>query len=162
MQRNVLLLALVLAILLVCVKVRADDTFLDRHEVSIGWSFYTIHFSGEFSGDGDKYNNNNNIIALSIDQWFVATFNNSHYDRSYSAGYTFRTPKWQPVGDDWYGRANVMAGIVYGYDDQFINVGGFTPGIIPSVEVGYKMVSLDTIVIPIGSGVLSCILKVTF
>ena len=162
-ERYILILVTILALLSVCDTVRADDNFLNKHEVSIGWSFYTVHWSDDSQQDnGEEYNNNNNILVLSIDQWFVSTFVNSYDNRSYALGYTFRTPKWQPFNNELYGRANLQAGVVYGYEDDLTTFGGWLPGILPSIEVGYKWFSIDTLVIPSESGVISCILKFTF
>ncbi len=51
--RYVLILLLILGLLSVCDKVRADDNFLDKHEVTIGWSFYTVHWSDDSQQDND-------------------------------------------------------------------------------------------------------------
>jgi hypothetical protein len=100
-----------------CDKVLADDSFLDRYEVSIGWSFYTVHRCDDSQQDnGEEYNNNNNILMLSINQWFVSTFINSYDNRAYALGYTLRTEKWQPFNNVLYGRVNLHAGGVYGYE----------------------------------------------
>lgn len=156
-------MVLALSVLLAYAKVRADDSFLDRHEVSIGWSFYTLHWRDDSrQANGDEYNNNNNIFVLSIDQWFVSTLENSYDNRSYALGYTFRTPKWHPFNNQLYGRANLKAGVVYGYEGNLTTFGGWLPGILPSIEVGYKWFSIDTLIIPSESGVISCILKFTF
>lgn len=162
MKKLIMLITILSVLTIGSLSQAEDNTFLDNHEVSIGYSFYTTHFSGDYRGDGRKYNNNNQIIVLSIDQWFASTFVNSHFNRSYSAGYTFRTPKWQPVGEDFYGRLTLKVGLVYGYDDDLFDIAGFTPGALPSVEIGYKKLSIDTGIIPIGSGVMTCVLKYTF
>ncbi len=51
--RYVLILLLILGLLSVCDKVRADDNFIDKHEVTIGWSFYTVHWSDDSQQDND-------------------------------------------------------------------------------------------------------------
>ena len=161
-QRNVLILYL--ALFFVCAKAKADDSFLDRHEVSISWSFYTAHWSADLKQDNaEKFNNNNNIFVLSIDQWFVSTFVTSFDNRAYALGYTFRTPKWQPFNYELYGRANLQAGVAYGYEGHNMTTfGGCLPGILPSFEVGYKWFSIEILVNPLKSGFISSILKFTF
>jgi len=147
--------------LLLCFEVKAEDTFFDKHEVSIGLGIYTEHFR-ETNGDGKPYNNTNNIIVVSIDQWFATTFMNSQYVRSYAFGYSFRTPKWKPLKNEIFTRATLLTGVVYGYEGKLPDVDGWSPAIIPGIEIGYKKISIETVIMPTSSGMVASALKFTF
>jgi hypothetical protein len=155
-------LLIVMLLLLVCVKVDADESFFDRNEVSISYSVFTEHLSNGTQDNGEDYNEDNHIIGLSVNRWFASTFVNSYDDRSYSFGRNFRTRKWKPYGDRLYGRANLLVGAVYGYDEHLPDIAGFTPGALPMFEVGYGRFAIDTLVIPSDSTVMSILLKITF
>lgn len=159
-MKNIVLL--MVFTLLLCCKVEADEGFFDTNEVSISYSVFTEHLSNGTRDNGDDYNEDNHIIGLSVNRWVVSTFVNSYDDRSYSFGRNFRTRKWKPYGDRLYGRANFLVGAVYGYDEHLPDIAGFTPGALPMLEVGYDRFSVDTIVIPSDSTVMSILLKITF
>jgi hypothetical protein len=156
------ILFITLTILLISSTAYAKPKFFKDHTVRLGLSFYTVHWCGKTRSDGTSYNNHNNIIELSIDNWFVSTFSNSEYDRSYAFGYVFRTPKWHPFDNKFYGRLNADVGMVYGYRDLGLTHDRWTPGILPTMEIGWGRFAIDTIVIPFGSGVTSCLFKYTF
>jgi hypothetical protein len=151
-----------LFILFAYVKVNADDGIFGNHEVSVSYSLFTTHLSGGTQDNGEDYNEDNDIIALSVNRWVGTTFVNSYDKRSYGLGRTFRTGKWSPIDDDFFGRLNLSVGAIYGYGEQLPDVGGWTPGAVPALEVGYKRVSFDTIFIPSGSPVVSSLIKITF
>jgi hypothetical protein len=136
----------------------AEETdFLARHEVAVGYSFLTKHFRG-----GGDLNENNNGIVLYLDNFVASTFENSNYNRSWFIGYAFRTKKWKPQDWDFFCRLNFYIGPLYGYGNDMPNIGGWTVGAVPTVELGYKHISLETMVAPFDGGVVSFIIKYTF
>jgi hypothetical protein len=142
-------------------EVKAEDSFLEKHEVSIGFSFYTAHFS-KYNSDGEQYNNKNDVILFSIDQWFATTFINSQYVRSYAFGYTFSSPKWKPFQNEVFARANLITGVVYGYEGKLPDFAGWSPCALPSIEIGYKRISIETAVMPTPGGMFVSAIKFTF
>jgi len=149
-----------IVILIVCLSTvcYAEESFLDRHEISIGYAPFAKHFNA----DDKDYNETVNAIFLSMDQWFIGTFKNSHYDQTVAGGYNFRTPKWKPLKNNFFLRANLYLGLMYGYDDNLANVGGISFAVAPTIEIGYKNISLDTMAIPVDGGVISTMIKWTF
>lgn len=145
-------------LLLVVVPAHAGE-FFENHEVSIGYAPFCYHFKN----DGDLNENDNHAVQVAIDQWFAMTFRNSHHDRTFVAGYEFRTPKWEPFNEGtWFLRGGFPVGLMYGYKDHLPNVGGVTLAAAPLFEVGYKQFSVKTMVIPVGDIVVSSMFVWTF
>lgn len=90
----------------------------------------------------EPVNEDNNVIGARYNRWFGARFENSFHDPSWALGYAV----WQkraPLPADWLERwrytLRVSPGLAYGYGDRFaLSVGGFTPGIIPSVGLEWS------------------------
>lgn len=129
----------------------ADDSFFDRHEVSFGYAPFCKHL---FSDNPDYNENNNHLFMLSVDQWFGMTFRNSYFDRCFAFGYNFRTRKWK-LSDNFYIRGNLPLGVVHGYHNRNIEVGGWAPAAIPTLEFGYANLSIHIAVFPVGSLMLT-------
>lgn len=130
-------------ILLLCSPAYAGD-FLDNHELSIGYAPGCVHW------DSKDYNDSNNHLFMFIlDDWFVSTFRNSFGNRSYSAGYIFRTRKFD-LGNEFFARGNLPVGLVYGYDDKMsVSVKGVSPVAIPTLELGRGRFSVNTAIVPV-------------
>lgn len=112
-------------------------------DVVVGYAPFCYHFSGA----EDMNERNNHAFLLSVNQWFGMTFRNSHYNRSYSVGYEFMTPKIR-FGGDVFLRGTLPAGLVYGY-------GGIKPAAAGVVEVGRGRGSVKMMFIPVDGGVAS-------
>lgn len=140
----------VIILLAICTACHAGDRFVDNHEIYIGYAPFCQHM---FKHNPD-HNETINAVMLSVDQWFITTFKNSHYDQTVAAGYTFRTRKFRPLDDKFFLRGDLGLGIMYGYEDHLWNVGGFSPAVAPALELGYDIsqkysVSLSAIVYPV-------------
>lgn len=98
----------------------------------------TYHFSRE-----DPVNENNQIIGLRYNRWFGTRFDNSFNDPSWAIGYAawqHRRPLWGDYIDNWHYVLRLSPGVAYGYGDRFaLSVGGFTPGVIPSVGLEWSL-----------------------
>lgn len=152
---------LVYAVLLVLFMTTAGTceelSFFDKHEVSIGYSFYTKHLNNE-----EDLNEINHVMALSVDQWSFMTFKNSHYIRSWFLGYDFRTRKYDPFNTMFYARANLYLGALFGYGEYMPDIYGWTIGAVPTIELGYKNIALETMICPVNGGVITSGIKLTF
>lgn len=132
----------------------------EKAEVSISVGVFTKHFQ-----PGSSTNENNRALVLSYDDWCVAWFENSYHEESIFAGRTFRTKKVTgKEHDEWFIRANLYLGLVYGYGDELPNVGGISPYLLPTGEIGYGRLSFELGVIPAPghSGLVTGMLKFTF
>ncbi len=144
---------MILLMFMCCTYVYAEEKFsidFDSHEVSIGYAPFCEHLFN----DSPKYNETINAVMVSVDQWFIMTFKNSNYDRTFAVGYTLRTDKWE--FDEWFLRGNLNLGLMHGYEDDVLpNVGGIAPAIGPTIEIGYKNFSVHTMVIPVATLMLT-------
>ena len=132
----------------------------EKAEISVAVGLFTKHFQ-----PGENTNENNRMLAFSYDDWCVAWFNNSYDRESVFAGRIFRTDKLISKKDDkLFLRANLYLGLVYGYGDKLPNVGGISPYMLPTGEVGYGMFSFELGVIPAPghAGLVTGMFKVTF
>jgi hypothetical protein len=132
----------------------------EKKEASIAVGVFTKHFQL-----GSSTNETNRALVLSYDDWCVAWFNNSYHEESVFAGRAFRTKKVTgKEHDEWFVRANLYLGLVYGYGDELPNVGGISPYLLPTGEVGYGRFSFELGVIPAPdhAGLVTGMLKFTF
>jgi hypothetical protein len=93
------------------------------------------------------------MLGLSYSNWFILGFSNSYHDQSLFGGKRFQTKK---IHDSWnrnfFVRGNLYAGLLHGYGDRFHNLVGLTPALAPTLEFGYKNVSLEVLYLPTPSG----------
>lgn len=132
-------------------KTDALSLFYHEHEVSIGYAPFCAH---TISDKPDYNEHNNHLFVVSVNQFFFMTFRNSDYDRSFAAGYTFRTEKWEPFKNELFLRGNLPVGLVYGYDNRKVEVFGISIMALPTFEVGWKNFSVQTAVVPVFSMML--------
>jgi hypothetical protein len=132
-----------------------DIPFPEGKNVYVSYSFLTEHLNG-----GKDLNENNDVIALEIDNYFITTFNNSHYKRSVAFGYSFKTNKVNFYKG--YTRLILRVGPLYGYKSYMPTTCGWALGIAPMFEIGYKNFAIETLYIPVDSGVMVCMFKVKF
>ena len=133
----------------------ANETFFKNNEVAIGYSFFTHHVNQK-----KHYNENNHGIMISLNDTFISTLNNSHYNRSWFVGYSLRTKKKEIK--DLFIRGNLHVGPLYGYKDSMPNIEGWTLGVAPTIEFGIKNVSLETMLSPAQGGVIVSMIKIYF
>jgi hypothetical protein len=133
------------------------ECYAEKHEVVISYGPGCKHFDGD-----DDLNEKNHIIGASLDKWFGLTFVNSDYNRSWFVGRTFRTNKWEPLNENWFGRLNVRLGLLYGYEEDVPDVAGWTIAPIPTMEIGHKKISMEILVVPFDGGVLGLMFNYTF
>ena len=126
------------------------------NEFSIGYAPICRHLNE------DNPNESNNGVFLSYNKWMGGTFVNSYGDRSYFVGRSFRIKDWKSINDDIFIRGNLHLGVLNGYGDEYPNLGGWTIGIAPTVEVGYKIFSIETMVTPFDGGIVSPMFKLTW
>lgn len=149
---------IILILVITCFNCFADDLFHEeKYEFSIGYIPICYHFDR----DGDL-NENNNGILLSYNKWLLSTFENSHEERSWFIGRTFRTKKWNPLDNEFFTRLNLHVGALYGYEDDMPDIGGWTIGVAPTAEVGYQRWSFEVVVMPFDGGVITGMLKYTW
>lgn len=147
-----MVIAMCLAVsLIAATAARADET-----EYSLFTTVYVKHFS-----DGD-YNESNQLIGVSYNNWFGCTFENSNYNRSWFLGYSFRTKKYAIAESDFFLRGNLHTGALYGYDDDMPNIGGWTVAAAPTGEIGYKNFSIELLAAPFDGGVIISMLRFSF
>ena len=124
-------------------------------EIVIGYAPTSYHWDERDEPDGRPYNTENHAVMVSYNQWFGLTYENSHYNRTYSIGYEFRTAKWEPLNNPFFIRGTLPVGLMYGYEEKFPNVEGFSIGISPILEIGFDRLSLKTLIVPIDGGCIS-------
>ena len=137
---------LLLALLIFLIPFTSHAGFFDeKHELIIGYAPYCYHWKR----DREYNENDNHAILIAVDNWFGLTFRNSYYDRTFAAGYVFRTKKWKPFDSEFYMRGNLLVGLVHGYGDRFtLNFNGVAPAAAPTGEIGYKKLAGHVMVLP--------------
>lgn len=131
-----------------------------KPEVSIAVGLFTKHFQ-----PGSSTNETNRALVFSYDDWCAAWFENSYHEESVFAGRAFRTEKLtNEKHPEWFLRGNLYLGLVYGYGDELPNVGGISPYMLPTGEVGYGRFSFELGIIPAPghAGLVTGMFKVTF
>lgn len=123
---------LFILVLLFCLLF-ASFSFANENNITIGYAPFCEHI---FS-DKARYNeHNNHAVFIGYDNWWVMTFRNSNYDRSFAAGYVFKTKK-KELYEALYVRGNLLVGVVSGYKHRTIKFGGVSPAVAPTLELGY-------------------------
>lgn len=146
----------VTALIMLLILSTATTCCADKNEFSIGYAPICRHLNE------DDPNESNNGIFVSYDKWMGGTFINSYSKRSYFLGRSFKTSKWTPFNNEVFGRANFHIGAMYGYGKEYPNVGGWTLGGAPTIEIGYNRLSIETMIIPVDGGVISFMFKYTW
>jgi hypothetical protein len=152
-----LIMLLMMAVLIWSPCHAEEQSFFEKNDVVIGYAPFSYHF--DRPDKGDDINENPNAIAISVNGWGITTFNNSFHDQSYFIGKHINWKRW---GNDFFWGINVGFGLLKGYNNDF-NVGGWTPAVAPTFEVGYQKVSLDTMYMPTeNGGVIASMIKYYF
>ena len=114
-----------------------------RDSILLGmWSY---HFD---AADRKISNQTQNLLGVQFKGINLSTYNNSNYDQSYFLGVA-RNVYTKNLGlKDLELEAGYRAGAIYGYGDQFPNVFGVSPLVIPVVGLSYKMAGVDFVFVP--------------
>lgn len=132
-------------------------TCCHANENSIGYVPICKHFN-----NNPDLNEVNHGIFLFHDDLVIGTFENSGYIRSYFIGKTFDTKKWKLFSNEIFTKLNINIGLLYGYGEHLPDILGWSIGIMPTFEIGYKKFSIETMVFPVDGGVVSCMFKWSF
>jgi hypothetical protein len=141
----------------------ADSSFLDDHQITAAYNFYTKHTGRPDGYDGNEQNKG---IIVTFDRWTAASFETTRYRDGYFLGYMWDTPTWTPFDKGEFAKLNFYGGAVHGYSHfDMPSVFGWIPGCGPSVELGFAMLSLETFTYynPFsGKGLVFSLIKATF
>ncbi|MDX1919496.1 MAG: hypothetical protein SFU25_02040 [Candidatus Caenarcaniphilales bacterium] len=127
---------------------RPDDAIL------LGmWSF---HFDGEgefskhFYGTKDARNHNevNNLVGIQYASICAATFTNSHDRQTFVLGVNRNLIDKKIGQTDLHFQSGYRAGIIYGYGDQFPNLGGVSPVLFLTAGLKYKIFGVELNYVP--------------
>lgn len=98
---------------------------------------YTHHLSRD-----EPVNENNGLVGLRYDRWYLARFQNSFNEPSWVAGFTLweRNRPFLPEHTPNLSYSlRLSPGIAYGYGERLaLTVHGFTPGLIPSAGLEWS------------------------
>lgn len=94
---------------------------------SLYFGLYTTHFD-----DNTRWNNNNNLIAVELDSYLLATFKNSHGFQTYLAGRETQLNKY----------ISTIYGVTYGYDPKCLSIvpgdcydNDYNPNFLPALAL---------------------------
>ena len=111
-------------------------------ERALTYGIWTQHWSGDHTEGLD-----NHLVAFEYDGYTGAFFRNSYGNETGFVGYGWHTKKLRE--ENMWLRGNVYAGALIGYGTKHpIHFGVLSPGVYPTVSVGYKEYSLETGVMP--------------
>ena len=140
----VLTAALILGVLFLPMPCHAADT--GKFSVLIG--YWTRHVDRS-----DDTNEKTGMVALLYNDYMISRFKNSYSDETLFAGKRFHTKKFG-LGKFKHlsVQGNLYAGLMHGYSDNLPNVGGISPGVLPTVGLIWKKASVELGYIPTPSG----------
>ncbi len=104
------------------------------------WSLHT-------SPDRHERNTTQNLVGLQYKGYFASTLKNSYYKQSYFAGIV-RTVYLKGLARDVDFDISYKAGLIWGYQDHYPNVGGFTPLAFPTFGLTYRRFGVDFEIFP--------------
>ncbi len=102
---------------------------------------WSLHTSPE------RRNSTQNLVGLQYLGYFAATFRNSYFKQSYFGGIT-RTIYIKRLAQDLDFDITYKAGLIWGYQDRYPNLGGISPLIFPTFGLSYKMFGADFEIFP--------------
>ncbi|CAH9016797.1 putative TMhelix containing protein [Vibrio phage 242E40-1] len=70
------------------------------------------HFGSNYDGDGYKYNENHELVAIEYKNIFLGTMLNSYHERSYAVGYQYG------LIEEKYFNLDVALGAISGYTEE--------------------------------------------
>ena len=151
----VLTAGLILGFLLLPLPSYAKNT----SEFSVLIGFWTQHVDRS-----DNTNEKTGMIALLYNDYMVSRFVNSYDDETFFAGKRFHTKKFNLGTFKHLGvQGNLYTGIMHGYSDKLPNIGGISPGALPTIGLLWKRNSLELGYIPTPSGgVFMSLIRIPF
>ena len=118
----------------------ASVCFAENESLTIG--LWTDHFNGEHTEGTD-----NHLIAYENDGYTAAWFKNSYGKETLFLAYGFHTSKLKR--ENMWLRGNLYAGGLIGYGQEApIHFGALSPGVYPTLSIGYNEYSLEGGVMP--------------
>lgn len=133
---------LALVLLLLSTHVTADwhDDFFDMHADTIGvyYGLYTDHLL-----DSEIYNEKNDVVLLQWNGWTAGTMRNSHYERSYLLTWSFWSYRKNFRDAGLYLEGAAAAGLVTGYAHELPSVGGLSPLVAGTVDLGKRIQDVE-------------------
>jgi hypothetical protein len=119
-----------------------------RDAILLGmWSIH-VDGTGEYFGDGSN-NDQNHLVGLQYYGFSAGTFINSKDDRAYYFG-PAREVYSHNFTDDTRFDIGYKFGLLYGYDDELINVGGMSIFAIATFGISWKRLGFDLGILPVG------------
>ena len=70
------------------------------------------HFGSSYDGDGYKYNESHELVAIEYSNVFLGTMLNSYHERSYAVGYQYG------LIEEKYFNLDVALGVISGYTEE--------------------------------------------
>ena len=117
-------------------------------EFSVLIGFWTRHVDRS-----DNTNEKTDMVALLYNDYMISRFKNSYHDETFFAGKRFHTKKYNLGKFQHIGvQGNLYAGLMHGYSDKLPNIGGLSPGALPTIGLTWKQTSLELGYIPTPSG----------
>lgn len=113
--------------------------------------------SHHFQHDQEN-NEQNHVLGIELDKYVLLTFNNTHFKRSWFAGYDLEYRMIDFMGT--WASLHLLGGALYGYGDSMPNLCGWSIGAAGAVEVGYGRVSVMASVLPFDGGVMVGVVRV--
>ena len=109
---------------------------------SLTIGLWTDHFNGEHTEGTD-----NHLIAYENTGYIAAWFRNSYGKETLFLGYGLHTPRLR--NENMWIRGNIYGGALIGYGKEApIHLGAMSPGVYPTLSIGYKEYSLEGGVMP--------------
>ena len=145
-MRKIFGLLVCLSVLAMGATALADTSFNEKHNIYLSIVPHCYHI--DRPSDGDTINESPKGIMISVNNWELLTYENSYYDQTIFMGKAFETKKYKPIENEMFIRYRIHLGLLYGYGDHFRNVCGLTPAIAPTIEIGYRNISSELMMIP--------------
>lgn len=111
------------------------------------WSLH-LDGTGEYLGDG-RNNDQGELIGVQLFGVTAGTFMNSHDDRTFFAGFAREVYSAEPA-PDWRVDLGYKLGLMVGYGDELVNVGGVSPFAILVGGLSWKRLGFDLGFVPTG------------
>jgi len=140
----VLTAGLILGFLLLPMPSYAKNT--SEYSVVIG--FWTRHVDRS-----DNTNEKTGMIALLYNDYMISRFVNSYHDETFFAGKRLHTKKFNLGKFQHLGvQGNLYTGLMVGYSDNLPNIGGISPGVMPTIGLLWNKSSVELGYVPTPSG----------